>query len=63
MSTEGPVGHILIEVDNLASQGTKQHDQNMLSLRDLQIWQMEEHYKDEGDYTGRQLFGEATFVF
>ena len=35
MSKEGPVGHTLIEVDDLASQENNQHQENMSTLKKI----------------------------
>ena len=64
MSKEGPVGHILIEVDDLASQGACQHQENMTSSRNvftLRKWKS--IYKDEGDYAVRTLVQRSDYSF
>ena len=46
MGESGPQGHILIEVDDLATHGNTVHvEEHGEAPEDLQVWQVEEHLK------------------
>ena len=64
MSKEGPVGHIVIEVDDLASEGTRQDQDNMTSLRNIfKFGKCKSIYKEEGDYVGRTIIQRSHHSF
>ena len=62
MGEPGPQGHILIEVDDLATHGNAVHVENMAKLH-LQVWQVEEHPQQEGDYAGRTVIQDQSYIF
>ena len=56
MTPDGPDGHLLIEVDDLAGHGNKTHDQKMSQLRKtLNFGKWKSIYNNEGDYAGRTI--------
>ena len=64
MSPSEPVGHILIEVDDLASQGNQKHQENMASARKMfKFGKWKSIYGDEGDYAGRTIIQRKDYSF
>eukprot|EP00969_Alexandrium_andersonii_P360393 15455241-Alexandrium_andersonii.AAC.1 len=53
---DGPSGHLLIEVGDIASQGDAEHDKRMVALRQqLKFGKWKSIYGGEGDYAGRTV--------
>eukprot|EP00974_Lingulodinium_polyedra_P068957 6676934-Lingulodinium_polyedra.AAC.1 len=51
MKPTGPVGHLLIEVDDIASQGTEDHGERMKKLRSrFKFGKWRSIYGDEREY-------------
>ena len=64
MSTDGPEGHVLIEVDDVASHGAKVHDDKMQKLRrTLKFGKWKSIYQSEGDYAGRTIVQLTDYSF
>lgn len=56
MQTEGPVGHVLLDVDDIAKQGNEVHDANMNTLRQIfKFGKCVNIYGSESDYCGRTI--------
>ena len=56
MASHGPDGHLLIEVDDIASHGTQVHADKMQQLRStLKFGKWKSIYNGEGDYAGRTI--------
>ena len=64
MSQEGPQGHILIEVDDLAAHGNAAHVENMAKLqKTFKFGKWKSIYNSEGDYAGRTVIQDQSYGF
>ena len=64
MRPEGPHGHILIEVDDLAAQGDSIHDSHMATLQKrIQVRKWKSIYGGDGDYAGRTIAQSKDYSF
>ena len=64
MREPGPVGHVLIEVDDLASFGNAVHTANMEKLKKVfKFGKWKSIYCDEGDYAGRTVIQDKSYGF
>ena len=64
MGESGPQGHILIEVDDLATHGNAVHVENMAKLqKTFKFGMWKSLYNSEGDYAGRTVIQEQSMVF
>ena len=64
MKDTGPSGHVLIEVDDVATMGDKAHDQTMAKLRStFKFGMWRSIYGSEGDYAGRTLVQYKDYSF
>ena len=60
----GPQGHILIEVDDLATHGNAVHVENMVKLKKTsKFGKWKSIYNSEGDYAGRTVIQDQSFGF
>ena len=56
MTKNGPNGHVLLEVDDIASQGNSIHDEKMRTLRTkFKFGKWASIYGSEADYAGRTI--------
>ena len=61
MDESGPQGHILIEVDDLATHGNAVHAENMAKLqKTFKFGKWKSIYNSEGDYAGRTVIQEQS---
>ena len=64
MSESGPEGHILIEVDDLATHGNAVHAENMAKLqKTFKFGKWKSIYNNEGDYAGRTVIQDQSYGF
>ena len=64
MSETGPQGHILIEVDDLATHGNAVHVENMAKLqKTFKFGKWKSIYNSEGDYAGRTVIQDQSYGF
>ena len=60
----GPQGHILIEVDDLATHGNAVHVENMAKLqKTFKFGRWKSIYNSEGDYGGRTVIQDQSYGF
>ena len=60
----GPQGHILIEVDDLATHGNAVHAENMAKLQNtFKFGKWKSIYNSEGDYAGRTVIQDQSYGF
>eukprot|EP00969_Alexandrium_andersonii_P359525 15453414-Alexandrium_andersonii.AAC.1 len=56
MKKDGPSGHLLVEVGDIASRGNAEHDARVAALRrQLELGERKSKYGGEGDYAGRTV--------
>ena len=64
MDESGPQGHILIEVDDLATHGNAVHAENMAKLqKTFKFGKWKSIYNREGDYAGRTAIQDQSYGF
>ena len=64
MDKSGPHGHILIDVDDLATHGNAVHAENMAKLRrTFKFGKWKSIYNSEGDYVGRTVIQDHSYGF
>ena len=64
ISESGPQGHILIEVDDLATHGNAVPAENMVKLqKTLKFGKWKSIYDSEGDYAGRTVIQDKSYGF
>ena len=64
MGESGPQGHILIEVDDLATHGNAVHAENMVKLqKTFKFGKRKSIYDSEGDYAGRTVIQDTSYGF
>ena len=64
MDESGPQGHILIEVDDLATHGNAVHVENMAKLqKTFKFGKWKSIYNSEGDYAGRTVIQDQSYGF
>ena len=64
MNETGPQGHILIEVDDLATHGNAVHAENMAKLqKTFKFGKWKSIYNSEGDYAGRTVIQDQSYGF
>ena len=64
MGESGPQGHILIEVDDLATHGSVVHAENMVKLqKTFKFGKWKSIYDSEGDYAGRTVIQDKSYGF
>ena len=64
MRESGPQGHILIEVDDLATHGNAVHAENMAKLqKTFKFGNWKSIYNSEGDYAGRTVIQDQSYGF
>ena len=64
MGESGPQGHILIEVDDLATHGNVVHAENMVKLqKTFKFGKWKSIYNSEGDYAGRTVIQDKSYGF
>ena len=64
MDESGPQGHILIEVDDLATHGNAVHTENMAKLqKTFMFGKWKSIYNSEGDYAGRTVIQDQSSGF
>ena len=64
MDKSGPHGHILIQVDDLATHGNAVHAENMAKLRrTFKFGKWKSIYNSEGDYVGRTVIQDQSYGF
>ena len=64
MDESGPQGHILIEVDDLATHGNAVHAENMAKLqKTFKFGKWKTIYNSEGDYAGRTVIQDQSYGF
>ena len=64
MGESGPQGHILIDVDDLASHGTVVHAENMVKLqKTFKFGKWKSIHDSEGDYAGRTVIQDKSYGF
>ena len=64
MDESGPQGHILIEVDHLATHGNAVHAENMVKLqKTFKFGKWQNVYDSEGDYAGRTVVQDQSYGF
>ena len=64
MGESGPQGHILIEVDDLATHGNVVHAENMVKLqKTFKFGKWKSFYDSEGDYAGRIVIQDKSYGF
>ena len=62
MDESGPQGHILIEVDDLATHGNAVHVENMAKLqKTFKFGKWKNIYNSEGDYAGRTVIQDQSY--
>ena len=64
MNETGPQGHILIEVDDIATHGNAVHVENMAKLqKTFKFGKWKSIYNSEGDYAGRTVIQDQSYGF
>ena len=64
MDESGPQGHILTEVDDLATHGNAVHVENMAKLpKTFKFGKWKNTYNSEGDYAGRTVIQDQSYGF
>ena len=64
MDESGPQGHVLIEVDDLATHGNTAHAENMAKLqKTFKFGKRKSIYNSEGDYGGRTVIQDQSCGF
>jgi hypothetical protein len=64
MKEDGPAGHVLLDVDDIAEQGNDTHDKKMEQLRKIfKFGKWINIYKSESDYCGRTIAQLADYSF
>ena len=64
MDEPGPQGHVLIEVDDLATHGNTAHAENMAKLqKTFKFGKRKSIYNSEGDYAGRTVIQDQSCGF
>ena len=64
MGESGPQGHILIEVDDLATHGNVVHSENMVKLQNtFKFGKWKSIYDSEGDYASRTVIQDKSYGF
>ena len=64
MDESGPQGHVLIEVDDLATHGNAVHAENMAKFqKTFKFGKWKSIYNSEGDYSGRTVIQDQSYGF
>ena len=64
MDESGPQGHILIEVEDLATHGNAVHAESMAKLqKTFKFGKWKSIYNSEGDYAGRTVIQDQSYGF
>ena len=64
MDESGPQGHILIDLDDLATHGNAVHAENMAKLqKTFKFGKWKSIYNSEGDYAGRTVIQDQSYGF
>ena len=64
MKTDGPAGHVLLDVDDIAEGGNELHDSKMKKLREIfKFGKWIDIYQSQVDYCGRTIIQRADVSF